>query len=177
MLRNEAYWFLRLGSVIERGDNTARLLDVKYYLLLPEGERGRRHARPRPVDDDPADRLGAHRLSAASIIEALKPWLIADLLIFRREMPRSLAASADETVHLLSELGERSGRQGEADRLARTRLGQLQESDIDTIVPGRAARIPAPFHPRQCRDRSGDRAAVQVRLMRLAVHYTTQLQL
>ncbi len=50
MLRSEGYWFMRLGSVIERGDNTARLLDVKYYLLLPPGPGGRRHARPRPVD-------------------------------------------------------------------------------------------------------------------------------
>src|SRR5688572_16798237 len=37
MLRAEAYWFIRLGTLIERADNTARLLDVKYYLLLPEG--------------------------------------------------------------------------------------------------------------------------------------------
>ena len=35
MLRNDAYWFLRLGMAIERADNTARLLDVKYHLLLP----------------------------------------------------------------------------------------------------------------------------------------------
>ena len=31
-------WFIRLGQAIERADNTARLLDVKYHLLLPEGE-------------------------------------------------------------------------------------------------------------------------------------------
>ena len=35
MLRNDAYWFNRLGIFIERADNTARLLDVKYHLLLP----------------------------------------------------------------------------------------------------------------------------------------------
>ena len=38
MLRTEGCWFVHLGSVIERGDNTARLLDVKYYLLLPPGQ-------------------------------------------------------------------------------------------------------------------------------------------
>lgn len=131
MLRNEAYWFLRLGSVMERCDNTARLLDVKYYLLLPEGERvGGTLDRDQwttilqTVSARTAYRLIYH--------QALKPWLIADLLIFRRQLPRSLVAAADETVHLLSELGERSGRQGEADRLARTRLGQLEESDIDS---------------------------------------------
>ena len=35
MLRNEAYNFSRLGTFIERGDSTARILDVKYYVLLP----------------------------------------------------------------------------------------------------------------------------------------------
>ena len=38
MLRTEGCWFMQLGAVIERGDNTARLLDVKYYLLLPPGQ-------------------------------------------------------------------------------------------------------------------------------------------
>ena len=39
MLRNDAYWFSRLGVYIERADNTARILDVKYHLLLPDNER------------------------------------------------------------------------------------------------------------------------------------------
>src|SRR5674476_479923 len=39
MLRNDAYWFSRLGVYLERADNTARILDVKYHLLLPEEER------------------------------------------------------------------------------------------------------------------------------------------
>src|ERR1700756_5444926 len=39
MLRNDAYWFSRLGVYLERADNTARILDVKYHLLLPANER------------------------------------------------------------------------------------------------------------------------------------------
>ena len=35
MLRNEIYNFARIGTFIERADNTARILDVKYYVLLP----------------------------------------------------------------------------------------------------------------------------------------------
>ena len=35
MLRNDAYWFSRLGVYMERADNTARILDVKYHMLLP----------------------------------------------------------------------------------------------------------------------------------------------
>jgi uncharacterized alpha-E superfamily protein len=135
MLRSEGYWFLRLGSVIERADNTARLLDVKYYLLLPEGERigG-------TLDRDQWTTI-LHTVSARTAYrhiypDALKPWLIADLLIFRREMPRSLAAAAEETVVLLTEIGERTGRQGQADRLARQREHKLQETNIETVFQG-----------------------------------------
>ena len=35
MLRDEAYHFIRLGTFLERADNTARILDVKYHTLLP----------------------------------------------------------------------------------------------------------------------------------------------
>lgn len=38
MLRDDAFKFVRLGKFIERVDNTARLLDVKYHLLLPGQE-------------------------------------------------------------------------------------------------------------------------------------------
>ena len=39
MLRNDAYWFSRVGVYMERADNTARILDVKYHLLLPAQEK------------------------------------------------------------------------------------------------------------------------------------------
>ena len=38
MLRNDAFYFTRLGTFLERADNTARILDVKYYVLLPQDE-------------------------------------------------------------------------------------------------------------------------------------------
>ena len=133
MLRNEAYWFLRLGSMMERGDNTARLLDVKYYLLLPEGEQigG-------TLDRDQWTTLlqvvSGQTAYRTIYKQSLKPWLVADLLVFRRELPRSLAASAAETVALLAELGSRSGRQGEADRLARRRLTRLENGTVEKLM-------------------------------------------
>jgi len=135
MLRSEGYWFLRLGSVVERADNTARLLDVKYYLLLPKGERV-----GGALDRDQWTTI-LHTVSARTAYrhiypDALKPWLIADLLIFRRELPRSLLASAEEAVQLLSDIGERTGRQGQADRLARERESQLLGTDIRTVFQG-----------------------------------------
>ena len=55
------------------------------------------------------------------------------MLIFRRELPRSLAWTAEESVALLGELGGLSGRQGPADRLARERLSSLQSVDVETV--------------------------------------------
>ncbi len=132
MLRSEGYFFVRLGQMIERADNTARLLDVKYYLLLPEGE---------PVggtlDRDQWTTI-LHIVSARLAYrllypEGLRPWLVADLLIFRRELPRSLHYAAAETVELLAEFGARTGRQGEADRLARQRLSAIEATDITSL--------------------------------------------
>jgi len=55
--------FSRLGLHLERADNTARILDVKYHVLLPEQETCRRTARLLSMDLDPALGLGADGLS------------------------------------------------------------------------------------------------------------------
>lgn len=132
MLRTESYWFVRLGQMIERASSTARLLDVKYYLLLPEDE---------PVggtlDRDQWNTI-LHIVSARLAYrllypEGLRPWLVADLLILRTEMPRSLHFAAAETVELLAECGARTGRQGEADRIARQRLTMLETAEIGDV--------------------------------------------
>lgn len=135
MLRSEGCWFTHLGALIERGDNTARLLDVKYYLLLPPGQEV-----GGALDRDQWNTL-LQIVSARTAYRhiysgALQPWLVADFLIFRSEMPRSLTASAQGTVDMLSQLAERSGRQGPADRLARQRLDRLRELDIQTVFQG-----------------------------------------
>ncbi len=132
MLRSDGFWFIRLGQTIERGDNSARLLDVKYYLLLPPGEEV-----GGTLDRDQWTTL-LQIVSARTAYRhlyhgPLQPWLVADLLIFRKEMPRSLAATAEGTVGALASLGARSGRQGPADRLARKRLARIEDLDIETV--------------------------------------------
>ncbi len=132
MLRSDSFWFIRLGQVIERGDNTARLLDVKYHILLPEGERVGGQ-----LDRDQWTTIlqtVSAKLAYRSIYsQGLKPWLIAELLVLHRELPRSIAASAGETVDLLAAIGADSGRQGEADRLARARLAMLDGARMDAV--------------------------------------------
>ncbi len=135
MLRNPSSWFIRLGASMERADNTARLLDVKYHILLPEGE-----TIGGTVDRDQWTTI-LQTVSAVNAYrwlyrEGLKPWFVTELLILRRELPRSLAASAEEVVQHLNSLGKQTGFQGEADRLARLRHASLGDIQIETIVEG-----------------------------------------
>ena len=133
MMRNPSSWFIRLGSTIERADNTARLLDVKYHILLPEGEKV-----GGTVDRDQWTTI-LQTVSAVNAYrwlyrEGLKPYLVTELLMLRRELPRSLAASAEEVVLHLNALGKQTGLQGEADRLARlrhARLGEVKIADVN----------------------------------------------
>ena len=132
MLRNEAYAFIGMGAAIERADNTARLIDVKYHLLLPEGEKV-----GGVVDRDQWTTI-LHTVSANTAYrwlyhDALKPWLVADMLILRPELPRSLAGATEEVVRHLAFVGRRLGRQGEADRLARRRQTTLSRMHIDSV--------------------------------------------
>lgn len=132
MLRSEAFYFVQLGALVERADTTARLLDVKYHLILPEGERV-------GGDLDRDQWMTLLQVAAARIAyrvlypEGLKPWLIADMLIFEQKMPRSLIACALETVVMLNAIAGVVGKQGPADRLARKRLAQLERLDIDAV--------------------------------------------
>ncbi len=135
MMRNEAVWLIRLGSAIERADNTARLVDVKYHLLLPEGE---------PVggivDRDQWTTI-LQTVSAVTAYrwlysEGLRPNLVIDLLLTRPELPRSLAACVEETVEMLNLLGKRTGLQGGADRMARARLARMHKTRTPEVIVG-----------------------------------------
>lgn len=135
MLRNESAWFIALGAAIERADNTARLIDVKYHLLLPEGELV-----GGVIDRDQWTTI-LHTVSAVTAYrwlyrDGLRPVQVAELLILRRELPRSLMASVDEVVSHLNMFGKRTGLQGEADRLARQRQTALGRTNIGAIIAG-----------------------------------------
>ncbi len=131
-LREATYWFMRLGTAIERADNTARLLDVKYHLLLPRSE---------PVGGSLDYFQWTTLLRTVSALTAyrwvyrdsIKPWLVADLLIFNRAMPRSLIACTQDSVWMLDQLAARSGQRGPANRIAAQALRDLERSDIDTL--------------------------------------------
>jgi uncharacterized alpha-E superfamily protein len=132
MLRNDAYWFSRLGVYIERADNTARILDVKYHLLLPAIEKV-----GGPLDYFQWSSI-LRTVSALTAYhwvyrENVKPWLVADLLILKDEMPRSLASCYENLVQNLDRIANAYGRQGPAQRHARTVRARLENSSIEQI--------------------------------------------
>lgn len=132
MLRNDAYWFARLGFLVERADATARILDVKYHVLLPrEAQVGG------PLDyfqwasilRSVSARTGYHWVYR----ESVKPWLVADLLILNRQMPRSLASCYENISRYLDDLAQFYGRQGAAQRLARAMTSKLGNGNMENI--------------------------------------------
>jgi uncharacterized alpha-E superfamily protein len=132
MLRNDAYWFSRLGLYIERADNTARILDVKYHLLLPADEQ---IGGPLDYYQWSAILRTVSALTAYHWVyrESLKPWHVADLLILNEQLPRSLSSCYDNLVRFLDSIAYGYGRQGPAQRHARSVRTRLQNSRMEEI--------------------------------------------
>jgi uncharacterized alpha-E superfamily protein len=132
MLRTDHFRFQRLGTFIERADNIARLLDVKYHVLLPETETvggGLDYFQWSAI----LRSVGALTSYNWVYRDNVKPWLVADFLILRMEQPRSLISSYENICRQLDHLSERYGRQGASQRTARTIYGKLQNQTIDDL--------------------------------------------
>jgi uncharacterized alpha-E superfamily protein len=132
MLRNDAFYFTRLGTFLERADNTARILDVKYHVLMPRHE-GVGGALDYYHWQAILRSVSALRSYHWVYQDRLKPWLVAELLLLRPEMPRSLLSCAEQIVRHLELLGETyGGKRGECHRIAgelhaRLRFGRIQD--------------------------------------------------
>ncbi|HZB93539.1 MAG TPA: alpha-E domain-containing protein [Stellaceae bacterium] len=132
MLRNDAFYFTRLGTFLERADNTARILDVKYHVLLPRHE-GVGGALDYYHWQAILRSVSALRSYHWIYQDRLKPWLVAELLLLRPEMPRSLLSCHEQIVRYLELLAEAyGGKRGECHRIAgelhaRLRFGRIQD--------------------------------------------------
>lgn len=117
-LRDEGYAFSQIGNFVERADNTARILDMKYYVLLP-----RATVVGGDVDIQQWTMIlraaSAHRSYRHVYHDRYKAWNIADYLILRQEMPRSLSFCVswiNRTLDMLEEIyGERTAGHAAAD--------------------------------------------------------------
>jgi uncharacterized alpha-E superfamily protein len=114
MLRGEPWLFVQLGTALERVDNTARLLDVKHHLLSGTGGAVE-HAQWQAVLQS-VSALRAYHWVYRDRLEASR---IAELLILRPELPRSLVACMGRVSDLLERIAAgQGGRRGECHRLA-----------------------------------------------------------
>jgi uncharacterized alpha-E superfamily protein len=130
ILRGEAFNFSRLGTHLERADNTARILDVKYHVLLPSVA-------------DVGGALDFYQwtalLRSVSAFETYRqlyrdqiyPIKVAQLLILERRMPRSLAACFDLIKDSMDRIEGRNDQA--AKRLAYELHARLTHADIDEI--------------------------------------------
>ena len=132
MLRNDIYDFCRLGTYIERMDNTARIIDVKYYSLLPSpsfvGSR---------LDNVQWETIlrsvSAHRSFRWAVEDDFTAPAIAEFLILDRRMPRSLSHCASQIVGCLSHLAEEYGGREASHELADALNTRLRNRDINSI--------------------------------------------
>lgn len=129
ILRNDAFSFLRLGTYLERADNTARLLDVKSHLIEPR------------FDDGSADyylwsallrSLSAFEAYQGVYRDAIEGRRVAELLILRANVPRSLRACIQEIVGILPQIEGDTGRH--VKRLAAQIQTELAYSSIEDIL-------------------------------------------
>ncbi len=130
IVRGEAFNFSRLGTFLERADNTARILDVKYHILLPSVA-------------DVGGALDYYQwtalLRSVSSFETYRalyrdqifPIKVAELLILERRMPRSLAACLEQITQAMDRI------RGQSDQAAKRLAGELHarltHADIEEI--------------------------------------------
>ena len=141
LLRDAGYDFARAGTLVERADNTARILDMKYYLLLPSlsyvgttVDSGQWDQILRSVAGDRAYRwLNAGQTDPRGIVQ---------FLVLDERFPRSLAYSHSQLRENLASLARIHGGEGQsnvliersAGELARLRIGEVFETGLHEFL-------------------------------------------
>lgn len=132
LLRNDGYDFLNLGFALERADNTARLIDVKYYVLLPAVDfvgTGLDNYQWQVL----LRALSAHRAFHWAYGGEITAAKIADFLILNRQSPRALIAAITAASGSLEALAEAYGKSGPAQMRARALVAELAELRAEEI--------------------------------------------
>ena len=130
MLKDESFYFIRLGTFLERADNTARLLDVKFH--------GEDHELLGATDRDfyhwaaVLRSVSAFETYRKAYRDVITPERVAELLILRGDMPRSLIACMNEVVNNLAEV--RNDISAETERFAGRLHADLKFNSMDDIL-------------------------------------------
>ncbi|KFI32160.1 alpha-E domain-containing protein [Haematobacter massiliensis] len=132
LLRNDGYDFLNLGFYLERADNTARLMDVKYYVLLPTVD----------LVGSGLDNYQWTTLLRAMSAQRAFHWAyggdvtaakIAHFLILNPQSPRSLLTCMHSANSHLDRLARGYGETTEAQRISRRLLASLADTQVEEI--------------------------------------------
>jgi uncharacterized alpha-E superfamily protein len=135
MLRDQAYNFYRMGTFLERADNTARLLDVKYHAAYSD------HTSDAAAMEEDFDfyqwsailrSVSAFEVYRKVYRDVITPVKVAELLILRGDMPRSMQNCINEVVNNLNVVANEHSR--ETVRFAGKLRADMQYSQIDEIL-------------------------------------------
>lgn len=139
MLKDEAFFFIRLGTFLERADNAARILDVKFHdsdeaheLLPSQGANGNGYQRDFYYWAAVLRSVSAFEVYRKVYRDVITPERVAELLILRGDMPRSLAACVNEVCLNLEAV--RNRRSGETERRAGLLRAELRYGRIEDIL-------------------------------------------
>ena len=135
MLQDEAFHFLRLGTFLERADNTARLVDVKFHAVQNDFTTS-------DVEKDQEfdfyhwssilRSVSGFEIYRKVYRDVIKPERVAELLILRPDMPRSLLGCLNEVMNNLAMVT--SDTSSETIRRAGKLRSDLQYARIDEIL-------------------------------------------
>ncbi|OWW20833.1 alpha-E domain-containing protein [Noviherbaspirillum denitrificans] len=136
MLKDEAFHFIRLGTFLERADNTARLLDVKFH-----GTDKSVFADPSSDDETQRDfyhwaailrSVSGFEIYRKVYRDVITPERVAELLMLRADMPRSLLACMEEVTSNLAQV--RNDVSADTERFVGKLHAELKYSRIDEIL-------------------------------------------
>ncbi|MGB3711078.1 MAG: alpha-E domain-containing protein [Erythrobacter sp.] len=132
MLRNEAYHFARAGTYVERAESTARILDMKYYLLLPSLNHVGSSLDSGQWDQVLRSVAGASAYTWLNAAE-LNARGIVEFLVLDERFPRSLAFCRSALRDTLRALARFHGREGDSNELMRSADMAIAETSPDDI--------------------------------------------
>ena len=122
MLKDEAFHFSRIGTFLERADNTARILDVKFFEYANANGSEEAHQEDSPKPENISDRHQREFYHWAAVLRSVSafeiyrkvyrdiitPARVAELLMLRADMPRSLLSSMNEVLTNLEAVSRQS---------------------------------------------------------------------
>lgn len=142
MLKNEAFYFMNVGTLLERADNTARILETKYedQAALKVLRKDKEGKLADGTDGNFFDfyhwaallrSVSAFEIYRQIYSDQVTPKQVAQLLIFNKQMPRSLVCCVNELIPLIAEMKNQQSK--EIERLLGKLKASLDYSDIDEV--------------------------------------------